>query len=656
MMNKTIHTTQVPQGKTPLSFGEGLGVRLLLLTTFFCSLFSIPGSAQNYEWDWAINGGSDNLDDNNWRYSTEQVYDVVVGSDNNYYFLARIKGSSVGSAGSQLAGQPVKEYNASVGNNGDIFLFSTTCDGQVRWSQAIGGYEDDWAYNLALDSKNNVYIGATVTLGFHAYAKPQYFYTYFSPTDSISTPGSTRNYREPYLIKYDSNGQYQGKKALNDTIQNSYAGLGPVIYDLYIDSKDTIHFIAGLYYGTYLNGAITITSQYVYTPHPHYTYHTQYHLIKCDTDLNYVSNMVLPVDPDTGFVGSSFTFKLDEARNRYYIAGFRSVLNPNENIPLTYAGTAFTNEAYVLVIDAGNGSEIWRREMERENINDDCRIYNLVVDDANGDIYIGGKLKKSSNERVKIIDPKNPTNNPYDFVFDVPFGNLPFIAKLNKDGAVQWARTPSGYNWYAGPTGLYFGFEVALRHNEVAFATMGAHTIWDGFSINRPPNHKIDPLLVRFNKQTGAVIGMHDIQGSAGQDHMITAVTVDNDGNYVVGGSYYGNLFTDRGVTNQLGYIGKYDFFAAKLAASVCGTAVSTEEFNRLQLNVYPNPTTDIVNIETDEQLSNYIIYDVSGRQIQSNLFAGSNQINLQNVTTGVYFIKVTTVQGSSATVRVVKQ
>src|SRR5690554_639755 len=69
MMNKTIHTTQVPQGKTPLSFGEGLGVRLLLLTTFFCSLFSIPGSAQNYEWDWAINGGSDNLDGNNWRYS-----------------------------------------------------------------------------------------------------------------------------------------------------------------------------------------------------------------------------------------------------------------------------------------------------------------------------------------------------------------------------------------------------------------------------------------------------------------------------------------------------------------------------------------------------------------------------------------------------------
>lgn len=147
--------------------------KLLMLLLF--PLWGLGGYAQPYEWDWAINGGSDNLSDDDWRYSTEQVYDVVVGSDNNYYFLARIKGSSVGSAGSQLAGQPVKEYNGSVGNNGDIFLFSTTCDGQVRWSQAIGGYKDDRAYNLALDSKNNVYIGATVTLGFHAYAKPQYF-------------------------------------------------------------------------------------------------------------------------------------------------------------------------------------------------------------------------------------------------------------------------------------------------------------------------------------------------------------------------------------------------------------------------------------------------------------------------------------------------
>src|SRR5690554_6078734 len=130
MMNKTIHTTQVPQGKTPLSFGEGLGVRLLLLTTFFCSLFSIPGYAQPYQWDWAINGGG-GIGDNGWFYRAEQIRDIVIGSDANYYILANMNKSAL-SMSSQLAGQPVTVYNDYSISSLDIFLFSTTCDGLVR--------------------------------------------------------------------------------------------------------------------------------------------------------------------------------------------------------------------------------------------------------------------------------------------------------------------------------------------------------------------------------------------------------------------------------------------------------------------------------------------------------------------------------------------
>jgi len=54
------------------------------------------------------------------------VYDVVVGSDDNYYYLASINRSSVGSAGTQLAGQQVTVYNSYDPNALDIFLFSTT--------------------------------------------------------------------------------------------------------------------------------------------------------------------------------------------------------------------------------------------------------------------------------------------------------------------------------------------------------------------------------------------------------------------------------------------------------------------------------------------------------------------------------------------------
>src|SRR5690606_9846498 len=214
---------------------------------------------------------------------------------------------------------------------------------------------------------------------------------------------------------------------------------------------------------------------------------------------------------------------------------------------------------------------------------------------------------------------------------------MPFIAKLNSSGTVQWARTPTGYNSVSADTGMYWGFGLALRNNanEIAFATMGNNTIWDGFSINRGPNNQPDPLLMRFNKNTGAVVGMHDIQGSMGSMHMLTAVAVDNDGNYVVGGAFEGYLFPQHSSIPMLMGNGHYDFFVAKLGASVCGTAVSTEDFNTIDVNVYPNPTNDIVNIETPETLEHYKVYNVLGQQIQKGMFNNNNQINLHGVAAG---------------------
>ena len=638
-MKNKLHKNNIPC-HPERSEGSHSLIRKLPHWLIFSFLFiSLSGYAQPYQWDWAVNGGG-SLGETGWSSVVEQVFDIQVGTDNNYYFIAQIKNGTP-----QLGGQPVTVYGNQLGGN-DIFIFSTTCDGQVRWSQAIGGGGlFDAAYNIALDSNNNVYVGANLSLGNATYP------VHFSSTDSLPAPPSNLNtisdgWKTTFLVKYDTNGQFVWKKALQGDVNGINYDSG--ILDILIDSNDVIHFIAGFEDGTHLDNNVTV-------PAPVIIY--KYYLVKYDTSGNYVSSMALPITDGTGFVPPSFTFRYDEPRNRYLIGGFRSYVNVNEDIPLTYGGTAFTENAYILAIDAVTGSEIWRREMEATAIANDNRIYDLVVDEANGDIYISGKLVATGQpgEYIRIKDPKNTSATPFTFNIAV-WGNMPFIAKLNSSGTAQWARTPSGYTWSAAQTGDYWGFGMALRNNEVAFATMGGNTIWDGFSINRPQGHQSDPLLMRFNKQTGAVIGMHDIQGSTGNNHMLTAVAVDNDGNYVVGGCYQGNLFTGGGNVGLLGAIGKYDFFVAKLAASVCGTPVSNEEFNKLNVNVYPNPTTDIVNIETQETLQNYEVYNVLGQQIQKGNFNGNTQINLHGATAGTYFVKVTTTQGSSATVKVVKK
>src|SRR5690606_31713421 len=155
----------------------------------------------------------------------------------------------------------------------------------------------------------------------------------------------------------------------------------------------------------------------------------------------------------------------------------------------------------------------------------------------------------------------------------------------------------------------------------------------------------------------GNVIAVHEIYGDSGSSQSMTAVATDNDGNYITGGTFQANLFMNNtlGITTLVS-TGEADFFVAKLGATPCGTTVSTDKFNKLNVNVYPNPTTDIVNIETQETLQSYVVYNVLGQQIQKGMFNGNNQINLHGATAGTYFIKVTTTQGSTATVKVVKK
>src|SRR5690606_39678222 len=108
----------------------------ILLFSILYALFSIQATAQPYQWNWAINGGSNVLSwaGASWNCYVEQVHDIAIDKNNNYYFVASI--TTVGTP--LLNGQSVTVYgNPNPGN--DVFLFSTTCDGTLRWSQAIGG-------------------------------------------------------------------------------------------------------------------------------------------------------------------------------------------------------------------------------------------------------------------------------------------------------------------------------------------------------------------------------------------------------------------------------------------------------------------------------------------------------------------------------------
>lgn len=80
--------------------------------------------------------------------------------------------------------------------------------------------------------------------------------------------------------------------------------------------------------------------------------------------------------------------------------------------------------------------------------------------------------------------------------------------------------------------------------------------------------------------------------------------------------------------------------------------SLSTNKYNTIEANVYPNPTSDILNIQTAETITNVMAYNISGQIVlQSN----TQTLNVSALKAGVYILKVETVKGS-ATLKFVKK
>jgi len=81
------------------------------------------------------------------------------------------------------------------------------------------------------------------------------------------------------------------------------------------------------------------------------------------------------------------------------------------------------------------------------------------------------------------------------------------------------------------------------------------------------------------------------------------------------------------------------------LVTSNC-SLLSTQETpqKNLSLKVFPNPTDDILYVETQEQLINYSIFTMSGQKISADIFRNNEKnVNVKNLLQGTYIIQIKT-------------
>ncbi len=623
---------------------------------FFTIFIFLPAlmPAQTYNWQWAVPGGGDSGASGSGfnEIQDEMIRDVVVDQYNNSYYLTKIYPGN-----QNLNNTPVPINSA---NFSDLFLFSLDCNGNVRWTRTIGGYaESEYAWKLSIDNDGGLYLFVNVINTGHITAPPQQ-YPPIKWDDNNSMPLTIVPYSDNttpdpglnslFLLKYNT---ATGNLIWADPLQDANGitrmtrlGDNGVWH---MDSDGNIHAILGFSAGTHLGGLLTVP--------PTYTTTMQYFLVKFtkigDQMTPNQNPILLSLDGrlTSGLTGGKVQFLYDESLQRYYLAGSTSN-DPSEFSPLSFNGIPVSNDGYIISFSINNGivTENWRREFTTYNGGSVSnipfeKIFSLIKDNS-GDLYISGYYAQHTTPNP-TFSGTNGNGTPYSYTLPnhnlTGGSNIAYVMKLNPEGMVQWIKTPSGTNVSGTPS---YRSRIALNGNEIGFAKAAwLSESWDNFSVNVPANNGRNSVLVRLNKDTGNTVGLHTISSDFGSDDELTSIAVDQDGNYVVGGYFQSQLFTDPndGVPT-IHYINSPEtqFFAAKLAKSAC-SQMNTAETPVKQTDVvfYPNPVNDILNIKTKEKLTSYEVITAEGRLMKQGKFTGNFTIDMSGITTGVYYVKV---------------
>lgn len=84
-------------------------------------------------------------------------------------------------------------------------------------------------------------------------------------------------------------------------------------------------------------------------------------------------------------------------------------------------------------------------------------------------------------------------------------------------------------------------------------------------------------------------------------------------------------------------------------------TLSTTEIETNNKLSIYPNPTTDFLNINSEIAISELKISDINGRII-NNLQFIDDKLNVGELQKGIYFIKITDINGNISTEKIIKK
>ncbi len=594
------------------------------LPKVFCIILSGLAScfscAQNLEYTWAKRGGGNaNFETRSpSSYSrSEHVRDIKIDAQGNRYYLAVMGGDMA-----DLDGISVPIYVQPRAGE-DILLWSSDCGGNFRWSKSIGSDNFTDVTGLSIDGSGNVYISGKVIPRPSTSAGFVHFDSDVVITTSLTLNDPGPHNKSLFLIKYDSNGNFQWLQRPEEDNMDLNKVVFSRAFAHATDAGGTSHFLVRMSAGTHLNGAYTSTGN-------------ELAILKFDSTGSYLGHVPVGLWYPGVVRPYSVNMLYDAPRNRYLISANRDV-SRNFADRMELDGQSLPARCVLISADGITGTTQWFIE---DRSSEGVTSYGLLQD-GSGNIYMtggasGGDWNGVPHGFAGYTFTMHRAGSPN---FELPG---PFLIKLDPMGNLLWGTQPQH-----GTDGAA-SYDVALYNNEVAIATAHTNTTpWGGmtYTQSRPGRQ---PMVVRFDTATGATLGIHDIHGFSTANEA-TAIAVDQYGNYAVGGYFTDSLFLPSGNTPGINLLsrragGNTDFFYASLNRTDCnGVPLSERSINAIQtLNLYPNPSSgDMVRIGGLEDTATYTIHDMSGRMVSSGTIESDGTLHIDQLKAGSYLVTV---------------
>lgn len=222
----------------------------------------------------------------------------------------------------------------------------------------------------------------------------------------------------------------------------------------------------------------------------------------------------------------------------------------------------------------------------------------------------------------------------YDAALTKMLAGLTYIAATRELRGLGYYDNTAG----GGAVGNY-SFTLGFNGTTYSAVTLAADTWYTlGFSYNKTTGE------IKFKELSGTLITAPPIMGAS---------TGTDVGTF----NLVATAISTSGQANTVAAVGQYDNL--NLRALVADEALlrTNESVMSPTFDFYPNPTANVINIETVGQIKSVSVSDINGRVVKSQSIgvADQAQVDLSDLGTGVYMM---TVQGDagSSTKKIVKQ